>query len=120
MIKINKEYKIYKVTRGNTKTGAHYTSLKIKENLKDPTQPSGWAQMYYKVYIGTDCPDAYEGGTIKFSALDGVSARPYEYQGKQAVDVTIYPSRDSFVFTAGDASAESVNANPWGNEDLPF
>jgi len=120
MVKCNKEYKIFKLTRGTTKSGQNYTSLKIKEAVKDASTPNGWKQYYYKVYVGFDCADAVEGGTISWGKLDGVAMREYEYNGKGGTEVTIYPDRDTVVFKDPEGNGGTVNANPWGNEDLPF
>lgn len=122
MIKCNKEYTIYKVVHGKTSKGINYTNFKIKESVKDDNSQGGWKQIYYRVCLWIDCPDCHEKGLVTFKTIDGVQMRETTYNGRTTMECTIFPNKEGVFFkdTEDSLKGEQVNANPWGNEDLPF
>lgn len=124
MVKCGKPYKIFKLVRGTTKNGFNYAIFKIKESVKDETATAtgGWKQYYYKVFVGDTCDDAVEGGNVTFNEIDGVQIRTTMFGGKETTECTIYPTKGKVSFDGADGatSGETVNANPWRADDLPF
>lgn len=111
-----KQYSVFNVRHGNTKTGSPYTTFTISDSKKDAS--GNWQSEYYTVFAWS-CLNLNEKDKIEFKEIQALEVKEEVYNGNKRISRTIFADVDIVGRsqpTISPVQFEELNTDA----DLPF